>query len=106
MAKATLCGNPPAPATAPISKVEITPDTLTRRGGLALFSRLARTVRKYRDGILRALELPLSNARLEGTNNKIRLLSHRAYGFHSAQALIAMIHLCCAGIQLPALQLF
>jgi transposase len=28
----------------------------------------------------------------------VRLLSHRAYGFHSADALIAMIYLCCAGI--------
>lgn len=76
------------------------------RSRLPPFVRLARTVRKHREGILRALELPLSNARLEGTNNKIRLLSHRAYGFHSAQALIAMIYLCCAGIQLPPLQLF
>jgi hypothetical protein len=29
-----------------------------------------------------------------------QLLSHRAYGFHSANALIAMIYLCCAGIQI------
>jgi len=31
---------------------------------------------------------------------KVRLISHRAYGFHSADALIAMIYLCCAGIQI------
>jgi len=31
-------------------------------------------------------------------NSKVRLISHRAYGFHSADALIAMIYLCCAGI--------
>jgi hypothetical protein len=34
------------------------------------------------------------NARLEGLHNKIRLLSHRSYGFHSPQALIALIYLC------------
>ncbi len=38
-------------------------------------------------------------------NNKIRLLSHRAYGFHSAPPLIATIYLCCGGIALPDLQL-
>ena len=39
-----------------------------------------------------------SNARLEGLHNKIRLLSHRSYGLHSPQALIALFYLCCAGI--------
>jgi transposase len=42
----------------------------------------------------------ISNGRLEALNSKVRLLSHRAYGFHSADALIAMIYLCCAGIQI------
>jgi transposase len=28
--------------------------------------------------------LGLSNGRLEGLNSKIRLISHRAFGFHSA----------------------
>jgi hypothetical protein len=37
---------------------------------------------------------------LEALNSKVRLLSRRAYGFHSADALIAMIYLCCAGIQI------
>ena len=47
----------------------------------------------------------LTNARLEGTNNKIRLLSHRSYGLHSAASLIAMVYLCCSNITLPQLQL-
>jgi transposase len=69
------------------------------------FVRLARTVRDHLEGILTAVHTGLTNARLEGINNKIRLLSHRAYGFHSAQSLIATVYLCCAGIQLkvPAL---
>ena len=68
------------------------------RSRLSPFVKLARTVRRHRDGILRAFELPFSNALLEGTNNKIRLLSQRAYDFHSAAALIAMIYLCCSAI--------
>ena len=48
--------------------------------------------------MLAALKLGLNNGRLEALNSKVRLLSHRAYGFHSANALIAKIYLCCAGI--------
>lgn len=70
------------------------------RSRLSSFVRLARTVRGHLAGILRAVCTGLTNARLEGMNNKIRLLSHRAYGFHSADSLIATIYLCCAGIQL------
>jgi transposase len=69
------------------------------------FVRLARTVRKYLTGILAFISSRLTNARLEGTNNKIRLLSHRSYGLHSAASLIAMVYLCCANITLPQLQL-
>ena len=68
------------------------------RSRLKPFVKLARTIRKHRAGVLAAIELNLSNGRLEALNSKVRLLSHRAYGFHSADALIAMIYLCCAGI--------
>ena len=60
--------------------------------------RLARTIRRHRDGILAAVTLGLTNARLEGLHSKVRLLSHRSFGFHSAAPLIALIYLCCAGI--------
>lgn len=68
------------------------------RSRLKPFVKLARTIRKHKAGVLAAIELGLSNGRLEGLNSKIRLLSHRAYGFHSSDALIAMIYLCCGGI--------
>jgi transposase len=70
------------------------------RSRLKPFVKLARTIRKHKSGVLAALKLGLSNGRLEALNSKVRLLSHRAYGFHSANALIAMIYLCCAGIQI------
>jgi len=70
------------------------------RSKLTPFVKLARTIRKHKAGVLAAIELKLSNGRLEGLNSKIRLLSHRAYGFASADALIAMIYLCCANIQI------
>lgn len=73
------------------------------RSRIPAFVRLSRTVRANRDRILAAVELGLSNSKLEGLNSKIRLINHRGYGHHSATAIIAMIYLCCGGItvQLP-----
>ncbi len=70
------------------------------RSRLKPFIKLARTLRKHKSGLLAAIELNLSNGRLEALNSKVRLISHRAYGFHSANALIAMIYLSCSGIQI------
>jgi transposase len=68
------------------------------RSRLAPFVRLARTIRRHRTGIIAAIRLGLSNGRLEGLNSRIRLISHRSFGFHSAAPLIALVYLCCAGI--------
>ena len=70
------------------------------RSKLAPFVKLGRTLRKYRDGVLAAIRLGLSNGRLEGLNNKIGVIKHRAYGFHSFAALAAMVFLCCTDLQL------
>jgi transposase len=70
------------------------------RSRLRPFVGLGRTLRAHRDGILAAIELGLSNGRLEGLNSKIRLISHRSFGFHSADALIALVYLCCTGIDI------
>lgn len=59
---------------------------------------LSRTIRAHRAGILAAVELGLSNSKLEGLNSKVRLINHRGYGHHTAAALIAMIYLCAGGI--------
>ena len=68
------------------------------RSKLKPFIKLARTIRRYRDGILAAIRLGLSNARLEGLNSKVRLISHRSFGFHSPDPLIALIYLCAGGV--------
>jgi transposase len=56
---------------------------------------LARTIRRHRDGILAAIRLGLNNGRLEGLNSRIRLISHRSFGFHSPDPLVALVYLCC-----------
>ncbi len=68
------------------------------RSRIPAFVTLSKTVRANRDRVLAAVELGLSNSKLEGLNSKIRLINHRGYGHHSAAALIAMIYLCCGGI--------
>jgi transposase len=70
------------------------------RSRLNPFVRLGRTIRKHRDGILAARRLKLSNARAEALNNKAKLIVRRAYGFHSANAALALIHLTCGPITL------
>ena len=72
------------------------------RSRLPPFVRLARTLREHREGILAAIRLGLSNGRLEGLNSKIRPISHRSFGFHTADALIALVYLCCTHRYRPA----
>jgi transposase len=64
------------------------------------FVKLSRTIRRFKEGILAYTSTGLSNGLVEGLNNKIRLITRRAFGFHSAEALTAMIHLCCGGLSL------
>ena len=68
------------------------------RSRLEAFVKLARTIRRHRAGILAAIRLGLNNGRLEGLNSRIRLISHRSFGFHSPDPLIALVYLCCARI--------
>jgi transposase len=70
------------------------------RSRLKPFIRLGRTIRKHRDGILAARRLNLSNARAEALNNKVKLIVRRAYGFHSADAALALVHLTCGPVTL------
>lgn len=75
------------------------------RSKLKPFVRLARTIRKHRAGILAYVQTRLNNGRVEGLNGKTRVITRRAYGFHSALSLIAMIFLCCGGIHLPPIHI-
>jgi transposase len=70
------------------------------RSRLEPFVRVAKTIRKHRDGILAAIGLGINNARAEALNNKVRLITRRAYGFHSADAALALIMLTCGPIEL------
>ena len=62
---------------------------------------LGRKIRKHRAAIEATLEHELSNALIESTNTKIRLLQRMAFGFASAEALIALAMLALGGIRPP-----
>ena len=62
------------------------------------FMRCALTIDNYRDLVVNAITQRLSNARLEGMNSTVRLLSHRARGYRRLPSLLAMITLVCGRI--------
>jgi transposase len=72
-----------------------------RRCRLAPFVKLARTITEQHAGIVAAIEHGLSNARVEAINTQIRLLTRRAFGFHSPNALIALAMLSLADLCPP-----
>jgi transposase len=65
------------------------------------FKRFVRMLRDHLDGILPWTSLRLSNGAVEAMNNKIKSISHRSFGFRSAQNFIAAIYHCCARLPLP-----
>jgi transposase len=72
-----------------------------RRCRLEPFRKLARTITEQRAGIVAAIEHRLSNARVEAINTQIRLITRRAFGFHSPEALIALAMLSLADLCPP-----
>lgn len=72
-----------------------------RRCRLQPFVQLAATITNQRDGIVAAIENQLSNARVEAINTQIRMITRRAFGFHSPGALIALAMLSLAGLCPP-----
>ena len=72
-----------------------------RRCRIASFVKLAKTITTNKAGITATLTHRLSNARIEAINTTLRLICRRAYGFHSAEALIALAMLTVGGLRPP-----
>lgn len=70
------------------------------RSRLPPFRRVARTIKKHIEGIVAYCATGLNSGRSEGLNGKIRTITRRSFGFHSASSLIALIHLCCGALTL------
>ena len=67
------------------------------------FVDLQRKIRRHLDAIVATMTHRISNARVEATNNKIKLSIRMAYGFRNIDNLIALIYLRYGGtvIYLP-----
>ena len=70
------------------------------RSKLKPMVKVARTIRAHFEGVVAYAHERLTNGVVEGMNTRMRMVARRAYGFHSARALIAMMFLCLGGIQL------
>ena len=69
--------------------------------GVTQMISLDKTLRAHARGILASFLHPISTGKLEGINNKIKSISHRSFGFRSADNFIAAIYHCCARLLLP-----
>jgi transposase len=68
-----------------------------RRCQIPAFVKLAKRIGRHRDKIIATLEHGLSNALIESTNTKIRLLTRMAFGFHGPEPLIALAMIAHGG---------
>ena len=65
------------------------------------FNDLGHKVRRHEEHILNTIKMKMSNARIEATNNKIKLIIRRAFGFRDVGNMIDMIMLVCSNIKVP-----
>ena len=65
------------------------------------FKELYKKIRRHKGHILNTIRLGLSNARIEATNNKIKLIIRNAYGFRNIQNMMDMVYLVCSNIRVP-----
>jgi transposase len=71
------------------------------RSRLEPFKKFVGMLRSHLDGVLAWTDTRLSNGAVEGMNNKIKSISHRSFGFRTAENFIAAIYHCCARLPLP-----
>ena len=65
------------------------------------FKELYQKIKRHKDHILNAIKLGMSNARIEATNNKIKLIIRKAYGFRNIQNMLDMVYLVCSDLKVP-----
>lgn len=66
------------------------------RSKLKPFVELSKKIRRHKEAIIATVRHGLSNARIESTNNKIKALIRKSYGFRNIQNLIDMIMIVCS----------
>ncbi|MBR6150238.1 MAG: transposase [Lachnospiraceae bacterium] len=65
------------------------------------FRNLYLKIKRHRKYILNAIRLGTSNARIEVTNNKIKLIIRKAYGFRNIQNMLDLVYLVYSDVRVP-----
>ena len=68
---------------------------------ISAFRELYQKIRRHKEHILNTIRLGMSNARIEATNNKIKLIVRKAYGFRNIQNMLDMVYLVCSDLKVP-----
>lgn len=64
------------------------------------FVELGKKIRRHMEAIIQTVKFGMSNARIEATNNKIKVLIRRAYGYRNVNNLIAKVKLYTSRVEL------
>jgi len=59
--------------------------TMARESGIRLLQRFAQSIERHRHGLLAYFLHPISTGRVEGINNKIKVLKRKAYGYRNLE---------------------
>ena len=65
------------------------------------FKELYQKISRHKTHTLNTIHYGMSNARIEATNNKIKLIIRKAYGFRNIQNMLDMVYLVCSDIRIP-----
>lgn len=65
------------------------------------FVKFGRMIRTHLDGTLAWTTVCVSNGALEGMNNKVKVIRHRAYGYRKTATYITAIWHGCGTLPLP-----
>jgi len=71
---------------------------LTLQSGLKSVIKFVATLQKYKYGIITYGDCPIHTSKLEGTNNKIKEIKRRAYGYHDIDYFKLKIHQAFPGL--------
>ena len=66
------------------------------RSRLEPMKAFAKMIKAHLPGVLAWTRVRVSNGALEGMNNKVKAIAHRAYGFRELET-----YHCCADLPLP-----
>ena len=65
------------------------------------FRELYEKIKRHREHIMNAITQGVSNARIEATINKIKLIIRKAYGFRNMTNMLDMVYLVCSNLEIP-----